>query len=292
MSGTRGLAQVTLSTVPVPHPGQISPALSLQGHVADFADIPALLALSVILLVCFVFWEAFVERRTSIPPVAKLSLFTRNKGQGSVVLLMLFFIWIGTNGTFSLISLFYQEYQRVSPIRTTLYVVPAPIVGVLASIIVIYLVPRVRAPFLLATAGLLTGICAMIYAVEPEGLTYWAAEFIGLICLPFGPDMTTAIGSIIISNLCDDDEQSVMGALLQTTIQVGQAIGLCVASLIEQNVSQSSGSILQGLRTSFFATMALSWITIPLALIFLGKMGFAQEVRRKDSSSKAARPHF
>lgn len=68
-----------------------------------------------------------------------------------------------------------------------------------------YLAPRVRAPLLIAGGAILSGwafvitsspirliahirITGLLYAVEPDGTNYWAAEFIALLCLPFGID--------------------------------------------------------------------------------------------------------
>jgi hypothetical protein len=51
-----------------------------------------------------------------------------------------------------------------------------------------YLVPRVKAPYLIAPGMLLTSLGSILYAVRPEGISYWAIEFPANICMPWGID--------------------------------------------------------------------------------------------------------
>ena len=51
------------------------------------------------------------------------------------------------------------------------------------------LVPRVKAPYLLALGPFLSGLANLLYAVEPVGTNYWACEFIAGLLLPFGIDL-------------------------------------------------------------------------------------------------------
>jgi hypothetical protein len=48
------------------------------------------------------------------------------------------------------------------------------------------------------------------------------------------------------------DEQSVGGALFQTSGQVGAALGICLTSLIASQVGEQKGSVLAGVRASFW----------------------------------------
>lgn len=47
-------------------------------------------------------------------------------------------------------------------------------------------------------------------------------------------------------------EQSVGGALFQTSGQVGAALGICLSSLIASQIGQKQGNVLSGVRAAFW----------------------------------------
>ena len=74
---------------------------------------------------------------------------------------------------------------------------------------------------------------------------------------------------ILLITPTNSDEQSVMGALQQTTIQVAWAFGVCIASLVVQvrgggatpvsTQGEPQGDLLTGLRDAFWMTGALAF---------------------------------
>lgn len=52
-----------------------------------------------------------------------------------------------------------------------------------------YLVPRFKAPHLIAPGMFLTSLGSLLYAVKPEHTNYWAVEFPANICMPWGIDL-------------------------------------------------------------------------------------------------------
>jgi hypothetical protein len=56
------------------------------------------------------------------------------------------------------------------------------------------------------------------------------------------------------------DEQSVAGAIFQTSIQLASAFGICLSSLVANEQSKSSGNLYQGLRDAFGMNVAWAWI--------------------------------
>lgn len=138
--------------------------------------IPALLAVSIVLFAAFGFWEHRVENKLSFPPIVKLSLFTRNKGTVSTVLICSFLPFVAVSGWVYLVSLFYQELQHLSPLGNAIRTLPASLCGTVAALAVMWIVPRVRAPFVFMGGGFLTGVACLLFAVEPAGTIYWACE--------------------------------------------------------------------------------------------------------------------
>ncbi|WOO80487.1 Efflux pump terJ [Vanrija pseudolonga] len=240
--------------------------------------IPALLATSIVLFGLFGLWEHHVEHRLSLPPIAKLSLFTRDGWKITIVMLCAFCPFVAVAGWVYLTTLFYQEYKGFTALNTAIHTVPAAICGIFAALAVMWIVPRLRTPYVLALGGFLSGMACIIYAVEPTGTLYWKAEFIALLLLPFGADLTVGIGSILMSNLCNDNEQSVGGALFQTATQIAAAIGICVSSLVTNDVATRKGDYYTGLRTSFFMCSAFAFVVVALAFGFMRKWPLAKHV--------------
>lgn len=239
--------------------------------------IPAVLVVSLVLLVAFGLWEHYVERRLSLPPIVKMSMLSRHRFGLTMVCLTAFLPFISIAGWINLVSLFYQDYKHYSPFSSALHSLPASVCGILAAVVVMWVVPRFRAPHILAVGGLLSGAACILYAVEPVGTSYWAMEFVACCCLPFGADMTVAVGSILMSNLSHDNEQSIAGALFQTSVQIGQALGVCCTTLIVSEVQKQDG-LLQGLRTAFTFCSAFPWFIAFFAIIGLRHMGLAKDV--------------
>lgn len=240
--------------------------------------IVALLVISIVLLFAFGFWERYIELHTSLPPIVKMSMLSRNGFGLTKVCLTAFLPFIAIAGWIYLVSLSYQDYKHYTPFGSALHSLPASLCGVIAAVAVMLVVPRFPAPHILAVGGILSGAACVLYAAEPTGTSYWAMEFIACCCLPFGADMTVAVGSILMSNMSRDDEQSVAGALFQTSVQIGQALGTCVTSLIVSEVHKNSGDLLQGIRAAFYFCAAFPWAIAIFAVFGLRKIGLAKDV--------------
>lgn len=240
--------------------------------------IGATLALSVVLMISFGLWEHFAANKTSIPPLVHLSIFTRKDWKVTYVLLLSFCGYLGISGWLYLTTIWYQSLQSDSPLQNAIHMLPAPIVGMGACIVVPLLAPRVKAHYLLAFGGLSTGIATMFFAVQPIHLTYWACSFLSDIFAPFGADFTVGIGSVLISNLVAGHEQSTAGALFQTALQLASTLGTCICSLISTDVQLATGSLETGLKQGFWAMTAFCWLSSLIALITLRKCGLAKDV--------------
>jgi predicted MFS family arabinose efflux permease len=69
------------------------------------------------------------------------------------------------------------------------------------------------------------------------------------------------VGNVLVTNLVASDEQSVGGALFQTSYTVGFALGNNLSSLLIQRLGNDSGNLLQGLRASSGLNAACAWIS-------------------------------
>lgn len=100
----------------------------------------------------------------------------------------------------------------------------------------------------------------MMYALKPEGVVYWAVEFPAQVLLPWGIDFAIGLGNILVSNLVTNDEQSVGGALFQTSAQVGAALGICLSALVASQVAAMKEDLLTGIRAAFWFDSATCFV--------------------------------
>ncbi|WVF72363.1 hypothetical protein IAT40_007178 [Kwoniella sp. CBS 6097] len=236
-------------------------------------------AISIIALTLFGFWEHHTEHRTTTPPIIKLSVFSRHHWRVTAILGIAFFDWCGVCGWVYLTSIWWQQLLGYSAMKNAVYILPAPVTGILISFAVIPLVQRVNAPLLLALGGICTGLSNALFAWPAADTSYWRYGFWGGIMQPWGGDLTIPIGSIMISNLCADDEQSVCGALFSVSMQVAGSIDICLSSLIHSQIETTRG-LLEGLRVAFWFNAVCCWVVLIIILVAFRTVGLAKDVAK------------
>ncbi|WVQ78177.1 hypothetical protein IAT38_000260 [Cryptococcus sp. DSM 104549] len=209
--------------------------------------IPVIFALSILLLAAFILWEHHTEHHTPTPPIVKLSIFTRHKWGISAILLIAFFNWCGICGCITGTSMYYRKLLGLSPLTNAWRIIPAPITGVL---------------------------CTYVPAAPPQDSPMHCLRYK---ILPMGGDFTIPTGSVMISNLCADDEQSVAGALFQVSLQVAATVDTCLSSFILVSVERRKG-LLEGLRACLWFNAGCSWFAIVVVLLVFRKAGLAKDV--------------
>lgn len=184
------------------------------------SDIPVVLVISILLIVLYGFWEHFVEKKTSIPPLSRLVIFSRRQWKVTAILVVSFFAYVpiavshrfkvqaspltSSQGWMYLTTIWFQNYKQESALMNAVHILPAPVVGVIACVLVPLLAPKIRAPYLLMFGGFSTAAANWLLAIRPEGEVYWAHEFLSCVFNPFGADFTVGIGSVLISNLVSE----------------------------------------------------------------------------------------
>lgn len=79
--------------------------------------------------------------------------------------------------------------------------------------------------------------------------------------LPWGIDFVVCVGNVLVTNLVAQDEQSVGGALFQTSYTVGSALGNNLSSLVIEKVGFNNDDLLRGLRAASGLNTAAAWIS-------------------------------
>ncbi|ORY22692.1 major facilitator superfamily-domain-containing protein [Naematelia encephala] len=245
--------------------------------------VPTILALSLVIFTIFLLWEHHLEHRTTFPPLLKPSLFVRHKCRITALTLIGFAVPASVYGFVYVATIWYQDLKGMNAIENAVHMLPCNIMGLFAAGGVMWLAPRVKAPILLGGGAVLSGLTSLLFAVEPSGTNYWKCEFIALLCLPWGIDFAVGLGTILISNLVDDTEQAVGGALFQTSVQIGGSLGTCLASLISTQRTEATGSLLNGLRTAGYMNAAWAWVVPFIVFVSIRKVGLAKDAAKIES---------
>ncbi|EIW66522.1 hypothetical protein TREMEDRAFT_70106 [Tremella mesenterica DSM 1558] len=259
----------------------LSFSITESGQVASGWKTPwiiVMLVLSLLLFIIFGFWEHHLETRTTLPPIIKISLFSRHGWKLTAINLTAFCIMFSAFSVLYTLALFYQDYKGLDALGNAIRLLPSNITGLFAAGGVMYLAPRFRAPVLIVLGCIATGSTSLLLAVEPRGTRYWYCEFWALILFPPGIDFTVCLGNIMISNLVSDDEQSVAGALFQLNTQIAAVLGVCCSSLIVTTRTQATGDILVGLRSAWWMSAAFAWCSGVIVAIMLRKVRLAKDI--------------
>ncbi|WVQ71492.1 hypothetical protein IAR50_001030 [Cryptococcus sp. DSM 104548] len=239
--------------------------------------IPVVLVVGLLLIVVYGFWEHWLAKNSSTPPLTHLSIFTRQNWKVTFILIVAFFAYIPISGWLYLTTIWFQNFKHDTPIMNAVHILPAPIFGVGACVLVPLLAPRIKAPFLLMAGSISTGIATVLFAVSQDTSIWWSTPFLSTVFDPPGADLTVGIGSVLMSNLVNEDEQSLAGALFQTALQIASTVGITVASLTQSEIAEKDG-LLKGLQDSFWLMSGFCWLSAILAVVTLRGVGLAKDV--------------
>ncbi|CAE6415647.1 unnamed protein product [Rhizoctonia solani] len=226
--------------------------------------IPVILVISVLLLGCFIAWEHYLETRTTHPPLMRLGLWTRAKGRFATMQLIVFFGWACFTTWIFFVTLYYQEYRGISPVGTTVRVLPMTVSGLLCNLVVALVVGRISGTALIAFGCFFTALASLLFAVIIPSASYWAFGFPAATVVVFGADFLAismfATGSIFVAKIALPHEQSLAGGIFNTVNQLGTAFGLAIASVVSDSVHRKTlresgdelGSLLRGYRAAFW----------------------------------------
>ncbi|KDN43708.1 hypothetical protein RSAG8_05898, partial [Rhizoctonia solani AG-8 WAC10335] len=244
--------------------------------------IPVVLVISLLLLGCFVYWEHYLETRTTRPPLMRLGLWTRAKGKFAAIQLVVFFDWsCFTTWQFFVTVRFYQEYLGISPVDTTIRLLPMPVSGLLCNLVIALFIGRISGSVLIGVGCFFTSLAALLFAVITPSATYWAFGFPAAAVVVFGADFMFATGSIFVAKIALPHEQSLAGGIFNTLNQLGTAFGLAIASVVNNTVHRGAlresgdelGSLLRGYRAAFWTCFGFGMAALVLTLIFLRGIG-------------------
>ncbi|WQF81085.1 Putative major facilitator superfamily, MFS transporter superfamily [Colletotrichum destructivum] len=247
-------------------------------HEMEKAENIALLVISASLAGAFVAW---VERQERLgrPAIIPNSLW-KNRSFSSICL-SVFMVWGAFNATEQLSSFYLQYVQRLSATNTSVRFLPAPMGGVLASIVAGLVVHRVRADLAILVAVALSSLSSVLMAVADPAWSYWLCVFWAMLMNAIGADMLFTISNLLITSLFPARTQGVAGGVYNTIAQIGKSVGLASSGAIASAVTARSGvankaspaALLEGYRASYWYCLGLYGATLVVTVWGLRKIG-------------------
>lgn len=239
-----------------------------QGNVVGWstAYIPVLIVASVAVVALFVLWQWYLENRSARPPLVKVSVFRNGKFSAALVIMGLFFS--SFNNFLVLATYFYQDYQGLSPLQTTLRFIPTGAAGALVALVVAHLLARVPTYVLLLAGNASVSVACLLFAAPiPPDTSYFAYGLPAMVLSVVGADTTWPSLTLFVSSCLSDEDQALGGALINSVGQIGRAVGLAVATAVQTAVMarergvgvQEVGEVEKGEAASLDGIRAGNW---------------------------------
>ncbi|KAL8317583.1 hypothetical protein RB597_001132 [Gaeumannomyces tritici] len=274
------------------------------GNVVGWSTpwIPALIIVSVAMVVAFVYWQHRLESRGNRAPLMKVSMFRKSKKFSAAMILMTLF-FSSFNGFLVYATYFYQSYQGLGTLDTTLRFLPTGVAGLLTALAASQLLLYVPTWIILLGGNACVAIANLIFAIPIDPNTnYFATGMIAMSLSVIGSDTTWPSLTLFTSHCLPPEDQALGGALVNAVGQVGRAVGLAIATAVQMSVMangrgkgiQEVGPVTQdqpsldGLRAGFWFNFAIGLGAVVVAAVAFRGSGIIGKPKPKESQTAAA----
>jgi predicted MFS family arabinose efflux permease len=255
-----------------------------EGNVVGWRTpwISVLIVVSLILLAVFFAWQWYQENHTTRRPLMKASIFKNGRFCAGLVIMALFFASFNNFLVFA--TYFYQDYQGLDPLQTTLRFIPTGVTGIFVAFAVSHLISRVPTWILLLGGNAAVSISCLLFAVPlPQSTSYFAFGLPAFILSVVGADCTWPCLTLFTSRSLSREDQAMGGGLINASAAVGRAIGLAIDTALqtaiiarERGVAvEHSGKIEIWDQASVTSIRAANWLNFALAVSCMGVVSVA-----------------
>ncbi|KAF2101784.1 integral membrane protein [Rhizodiscina lignyota] len=252
----------------------------LTGNTASIRDSSTItiLAISIALIPAFIYWCGRQER-LGRPAIIPNSLW-RNK-VFTCICINVFVVWGAFNALELLLTLYFQDVQKMSAINTSVHFLPSPAAGATVNIMMALIVHRVRADVAIIISLVVSAISPLIMAFAMPSWSFWAGPFPALFLNPVGSDVLFTISNLVITSVFPARTQALAGGVFNTVSQIGKSVGLATAAVVAASVTarseyenkRSPEALLEGYHASFWYLFALTLAALGVSLWGLRKIG-------------------
>ncbi|KAI5862642.1 drug resistance protein [Durotheca rogersii] len=269
----------------------------------DTVWIYLLLVIAGLLLAAFVAWQWYQETHTTRRPLVKVSVFRSARFSAAMLAMVLFFA--AFNDLLVSATFFFQDFQGLDPLQTTLRFVPTGVCGIATAFVVSHLISRVPAWLLLLFGSLSVAAACLLFAIPiPADTSYFAFGLPAFILAVIGADITWPCLTLFTSQSLPREDQALGGALVNAMGQIGRAVGLAITTAIQTAIMardrgvevEHVGRILAWEPASLAGLRAGQWFNVGLALccavvvaIYFRGTGIIGKIEKRTPSSPRLR---
>ncbi|RYP77270.1 hypothetical protein DL769_003465 [Monosporascus sp. CRB-8-3] len=267
-----------------------------QGNVVGWSTvwIYMLIVIAALLLSIFVAWQWYQERHTTRAPLMKVSMFKNRRFSAALAIMGTFFGYF--NDFLVLATFFWQDFQGLSALQTTLRFIPTGATGFIVAFIMSHLVSRLPTWMLLLFGNFTASMSCLLFSIPiPPDTSYFAFGFPAMILSVIGADISWPCLTLFTSKSLPQADQAMGGALINAMGQIGRSIGLAITTAIQTGVMASqrglpveqSGGIeawepasLAGLRTGNWFNFGLGVFCMALVAISFRGTGIVGKIEK------------
>ncbi|GME33076.1 major facilitator superfamily domain-containing protein [Neofusicoccum parvum] len=255
-----------------------------EGNVVGWSTpwVPVLIVVSIFLVTSFVLWQRHLGRKKTPPPLMRVSVFHSRIFSSAMLTNGLFNA--SFNGYLVYATYFFQDYQDLTPLQTTLRFIPTGVTGIITAAVASQLLMRIPAYKILLFSTLCVSTSSLLFAVPiPPDTTYFAYGLWAMMFATFGADTVGPCLSLFTSHTLPQADQAMGGALLYAFAQLGRALGLAVATATqtavmarEKRVSVENAREVEPWDAASLAGLrAANWLNFALGMCSLCVVGVA-----------------
>jgi EmrB/QacA subfamily drug resistance transporter len=201
-----------------------------QGVVLGWTS-PLVIAAAVIAVVAAV---VFAKAETRHPdPLIRLSLLHRKGLREGTTLTFLLGLWNG--GEMLILSLYLQQVLHESPLFTGLVIAPQGVVGFMMGMLGPRLAGRIGIRRLLVVTAAASAIGFLVLTHLPA--TGYSPVLFVVTLIGFGTAGTAMGSTVLASRGMADADQGLVGGMINTSRQIGAAVGAALLPAVAQTVS-------------------------------------------------------
>jgi len=154
--------------------------------------------------------------------------------------------------------------------------------GLLTNFVASFILHRVSGTILLiiAQCGILAA--ALLQALQPQGMIYWAMTFPSLPLMIVGAEFSYLVCSLFVLESVHKAHLSVAAGVFSSLMSLGSAIGAAASSSIRQHVSGQEKSM-AGFHAAYWFGVGMAGVAVLLSLTLrVDKRGTREERIRKE----------
>ncbi|KAF2023947.1 MFS general substrate transporter [Setomelanomma holmii] len=205
-----------------------------EGNVVGWSTpwVPTLIVVSMLIILAFGFWQHYLETKTQRRPLMKMSIFKNRKFTWANVLMALFFSSFNNYLIFA--TYWFQDFQGLSVIQTTLRFLPNGVTGILCALVTGHILSSVRGDYILTFSTICVSMSSLLFAIPiPVDTTYWAYGFPAMVMCVCGADTIFPVLTLFVAKTLPPEDASLGGALITAVGQIGRSVGLAIATAVQ-----------------------------------------------------------